>query len=248
MAVLKSKSTLARFGLVNAPMPVDPVTGTEVARPTDSRTIIDDQINGGLRDNIGVELERLVTRDRIKITDEGKSAILADLVQIHQINYNIGTGYLSIGQLLLGIYNRSKEVYDALVSPYANALPIGHNVALKLRRIAEEVNRRGIDLRIFPPAYTTIYEIITLEDKTYEWVMNEKLIHPKIQRGEIKKWKKLPLISETDNSVRALQLRLDEKIKEKDRIIDDHENRIRKIDREIDELRQQIKDGEAVVS
>lgn len=245
MAVLKRKSDLARIGLVNAPMPVDPDTGEQIERPRDSRTSIDDQINGELRDNLGSELDNLVSRAEIKITEDGKSAILTDLVQIHQINFNIGNGYLVIGQLLLGIYNRSREVYDEIVSPYARVLPIGHNVALKLRRIAEEVNRRGIDLQSFPSAYTTIYEIVTLEERTYNRVMQEKLIHPKIQREEIKKWKKAPLISAVDNSVSAFKAKLEEKIREKDRLIDEHENRIRKIDREIAEIRQQIAAGES---
>lgn len=91
----------------------------------------------------------------------------------------------------------------------------------RLLKINED-NRIKTHVSHLPPSWGTLYELTTLDDKTFQVAVKEKKIHPEMKRSDVSKLKKTPVTSgeeehepskqNFDGSIKACVVYVDEKM------------------------------------
>jgi hypothetical protein len=208
----------------------DVLPGVRDERVTGDRLINDDH-RGQLRQL----LESTLTRQAIDLDETRKARVLANIVQIHQTVARIRENYLDLGRCLLRIYRESAEVYEEITRKGSRILPFDYTVAIKCRRIAEAVECGLLSEGALPAAYTTAYEIATMDETTLRLDEAKGLIRPDVGRNEIVRHKQATrgLVQHQVETAASLAVRIAHLEERKQAILTEAQARVAKIEYDI---------------
>jgi hypothetical protein len=201
----------------------------------DERIAEDRLINDNHREQLQQLLESTLAHHSIDLDESRKARVLANIVQIHQTVSRIRENYLDLGKCLLRIYRESAEVYEEISRKGSRILPFDYTVAIKCRRIAEAVECGLLPECALPAAYTTAYEIATMDEATLRLAEAKGLIRPDVGRNEIVRHKQAArtLVQHHVETVASLAARIAHLEERKQAIIAEAQARVAKIECDI---------------
>lgn len=126
--------------------------------------------------------------------ESGKIAMIALSKMANNYVQSITTAWQKSFESILLVCGLLKDAQDELSAveyhEMIKRLPFSSNVAEKLCKIANDkriTNPKNAES--LPPHWTTLYEISSLEDSIFKQALNDKVIHPSVQREEIIQYK-----------------------------------------------------------
>lgn len=192
-----SKKAIADIGLFGDKMTQRTSTDRQLA-------IIDNQLDGSLRE----ALKGL----KILHDEEAKRQLREAIIGIHKAWEDMRGSAIQTGRLLLQIYRMGPDIYEALFKKEKAIFPFGRSVEVKLRRIAEDIERGRFIESNLPIAYSAAYELTTLTDEQLDMARQRGLVRPETIRKEIIAFKreigaKNKGVPYTDHGITALKSR-----------------------------------------
>jgi len=217
-----SKRAIAEVGLFGDRMTQRTSTDRQLA-------LIDNQLDGSLREAL--------TGLKILHDEEAKRQLREAVIGIHKAWADMRGSAIQTGKLLLQIYRMGTDVYEALFRKEKAILPFGHSVEVKLRRIAEDIERGRFVETNLPIAYSAAYELTTLTDEQLDMAKERGLVRPETIRREIIAFKrelaaKNSGMSDTEYSINSLRSRRTYLERKRKRVL----AKLRKIDAELAEV------------
>jgi hypothetical protein len=225
-----SSMELSKRAALRTPSEPELLPGARDERVSGDRLINDDH-----RDQLRQLLESTLVRGSIALDETSKARVLANILQIHQTVARIRENYLDLGRCLLRIYRESVEVYEEITRKGSRILPFDYTVAIKCRRIAEAVECGLLPECALPAAYTTAYEIATMDETTLRLAEAKGLIRPDVGRNEIVRHKQATrsLVQHQVETVASLAVRIAQLEERKQAILAEAQERVAKIDYDI---------------
>lgn len=104
-------------------------------------------------------------------------------LEIQKLWDDAAESFLTIGRYLVQAKQTLKHgEFEHMIR---HQLPFDKNVAHRLRRVAEDVDKGRLDVSKLPKNYTTIYRFVTMDDALLERAQKEGIMHPEVTHRQI---------------------------------------------------------------
>ena len=105
------------------------------------------------------------------------------VLEIQKLWDDAAESFLTIGRYLVQAKQTLRHgEFEHMVR---HQLPFDKNVAHRLRRVAEDIDKGRLDLSRLPRNYTTIYRFVTMDDALLDRASREGLLHPEVTHRQI---------------------------------------------------------------
>jgi len=106
------------------------------------------------------------------------------VLEIQKLWDDAAESFLTIGRYLVQAKQTLKHgEFEHMVR---HQLPFDKNVAHRLRRVAEDIDKGRLDLSKLPRNYTTIYRFVTMDDSLLDQASREGLLNPEVTHRQIR--------------------------------------------------------------
>ncbi|WP_158601086.1 DUF3102 domain-containing protein [Teichococcus wenyumeiae] len=105
------------------------------------------------------------------------------VLEIQKLWDDAAESFLTIGRYLVQAKQNLKHgEFEQMIR---HELPFDKNVAHRLRRVAEDIDKGRLDASKLPRNYTTIYRFVTMNDALLERAQQEGVMHPEVTHRQI---------------------------------------------------------------
>jgi hypothetical protein len=105
------------------------------------------------------------------------------VLEIQKLWDDAADSFLTIGRYL--VQAKQSLRHGEFEHMVRHQLPFDKNVAHRLRRVAEDIDRGRLDQSMLPRNYTTIYRFVTMDDALLDRARREGLVNPEVTHRQI---------------------------------------------------------------